>query len=78
VRGASSLATAREIRWAGQGLASRSWQASDTLRYLRASPHQAIITNDLPAIYFHLGQNAFALPSETNPALAIRREDYDS
>jgi hypothetical protein len=75
-RGLSSLTTARDLRWAGQGLASRAWQTSETLHYLRGLPAREIFSNDLPAIYFHLGKNGFSLPSNTNPPQATDREAY--
>lgn len=60
---AQAIPVTHRLSREGQGLAHRAWAQSPVMQAVRALPWATVLyTNEIPALYFHTGRNAFSIP----------------
>jgi hypothetical protein len=65
------------LRTDGQGYASRAWQQSELIQWVRELPPEpAIYSNELDALYLQTGRQAFQVPIRWDPVREQPRQDY--
>jgi 4-amino-4-deoxy-L-arabinose transferase-like glycosyltransferase len=73
-RGGAAVA---RLRTDGQGYASRAWQQSELIQWVRElPPGPAIYSNELDALYLQTGRQAFQVPIRWDPVREQPRQDY--
>jgi hypothetical protein len=60
----------------GQGFASRAWQESETIEFIRELPDIPLYSNEIQAIYFLSGRIASFIPVPQEPSTGGERADY--
>jgi hypothetical protein len=65
------------LRADGQGYASRDWQGSAIVQWVRELPDPVTVySNELNALYLLTGRQAYQVPIRWDPVVAAPRQDY--